>query len=270
MFVLLGSGCVNLLGIEDVTRLEVDAGTSGNSDRVTGILQTYHVTETSLETAPVDLRGAIVEALIRDGDAYDRIGGSGESDGTFAIEDVPPGEYVLRIDDIFLVTSERDVDVGAGQAGRQDATEPTRETTLDLDLDGLSRFVDDNSIDLSVPNVGLLQSVVADLKPPLQVGVTTVTGQMPALKLIDGDRTSFLHYTQPSRIPSTVLTQIARPPNLSVTDGSNAEVTASFESVALDQSFVADFRGSEFAAQRSSVAVGTSSSRASLRVYRLV
>jgi hypothetical protein len=80
--------------------------------------------------------------------------GTVAADGTFAIPQVPPGTFYLRIDysdgngkyvePFFIVTSERKFDLGAVLVGRPDAKRArTQPTTLEVKASGLSWQPDD-------------------------------------------------------------------------------------------------------------------------------
>ncbi len=116
--IVLCAGCSSLLGIEDVTEETAPPNT------VIGTAATRCLQIGGFVEQPRDLSAASIRALIPD--ATDPSGfrtslGTGTTDGTFRIDNVPDGvEYTFALDNAFYVTSQHLLDLHWDMATRCD------------------------------------------------------------------------------------------------------------------------------------------------------
>ena len=142
---LVLASCSKLLGINDVT---VGDGGTPDAPPNTVIGKSYLRCDqtTGIVDVPTDISATIIQALLPDGSptGYHVVNGTGRSDGTFTINDVPDGiEYVLKLDRSYFVLTTHVVDVHGEQPAR--CTPPpaiaTTATPVTLNLTGMSAYV---------------------------------------------------------------------------------------------------------------------------------
>jgi hypothetical protein len=125
---------------------------------VTGtFITTNYLANGSTTATPANLTTRIVEAYVPAGDGgYTILPGAGQVNGTFAIPNVPAGNVFVRIDNIFLETSARQLTFTAGAVGRTNAAKATvNPTTTTVAVSGLSPWATaTDRLDWISPNVG--------------------------------------------------------------------------------------------------------------------
>jgi hypothetical protein len=113
-------------------------------DPITGVRNETFVTDSGETTRPRDLSQATVEVLLpKAAGGFNVCPGSGASDGTFTVPDVPNVPYYLHIGGFYFVTRERTLDVSITTLGRPDVPAPPTSTTrLAIKVDNLNPWVE--------------------------------------------------------------------------------------------------------------------------------
>jgi hypothetical protein len=223
-----------------------DATGTSSSD-VTGTAIDVNVTDTGNVSVPLGPDSIAVAALLPSSDGtFSTIAGVVSIDGTFRIPNVPSGPYYLSYTLIspwaipqYIVTSERQIDLGAVNLVRPDAVKAASAATqLIVTADGLAPWQDTDSIELLSVGAGMF----VRMKSPDQ-GATGFRDQTVTLdeipfppRLIDGkkgDRATMtqlvtrtsgdLHYQSIGRT--------AVVPPFSLADGQQTAISASFTDV---------------------------------------
>jgi hypothetical protein len=254
LLTIAGGACNGAVG------QQAAAGTTGGgADDVTGTMIDRYFTETGSVDRPVDLSTMTIKAHVRQGGSWVTRAGTGETDGSFTVPDVPQGLYLLEVSGVpadmsgtttsYVYTAARTIDLGTEVGGRPDAVlvEPPL-PTIHATLQNLSPWQGGDLVTLWSPNVagsgGPLLSPTA--------GTTTFSGDFQWLgALVDaskGDVVYAIQYTQHAgAIPYKVLSGLASFPGveqaLKGTSIDGALAAPVVESIAMD------YRGSEFTAQ---------------------
>lgn len=267
MAVALATGCGRVSGPgADAGDGDGDQGDGGSSSGISGTRIDVWVTADGEEMAPVDLSAAVIEVLVEDGGTYRRIPGTGEADGSFAVDDVPQGTYLLKIDDSYFATDARSLDLGFNRLGRPDAATVNSPTPLRLDVQGLDPWQLADRLDLVAPNAGsLYYSLASGAEPPLPENATAVDTSLDYQRatepfLIDGgagDVAYLLHMGfQEGPEPYRALTQVYQAAPFTMVDGDETVLAGSFTDVKRDQSVTIDLRGTTFEAAVGQLTIG--------------
>jgi hypothetical protein len=172
---------------------------------VRGQVVIHYTTDTGVEDRPVDLTKVAIEAyaeLAQGG--FARVTGSGASDGTFLVPQVPGGPFLLRLGSTVLVHPARQVSFESYTAGRPNATVNHPGFYFPLTLDGLSPW---ESLPSDLQQLVLLSSNAGCVAPLLlgtflQVGATSmqndlaVSQQAPTIDAMQGDHAVIAQFTQ--------------------------------------------------------------------------
>ena len=124
----------------------------------------------------IDLHDDLITAQFPTGDGWDVREGVASSDGSFAIDDAPTGDYWLEVEDVLtgqrqlLWTDATTLAFEEGVNGRGDAAVAGPSTTLSFDLDGLDQAQDGDGLQLASGNLGLSANLIG----ALVTGDTTV------------------------------------------------------------------------------------------------
>ncbi len=212
---------------------------------------------------PLDLHDTLIRALVPDGDAWDVVEGPSTRDGTFEIDDVPPGYVWIEVDDVntgarqLLWTNDSDLAFEEHAVGRGTASLARPGTTLTLGpIDGLAPVQPGDSFQLASGDLG----ISANLFPGLADGATTFqetrswAGQ-PLISAMAGDDVTITQLRL-STDATTGLDYVSpvKAAHLSVEqqDAGNTRVTGTFETPpALDYHLV--WLRSQFAAARAEI-----------------
>jgi hypothetical protein len=194
----LGVSALLLVGCADDDTMKPPPDQPGPRTITAHDAQTYRAADGSTHAIATDLDRAVIQAIVlADDGTSTTYPGVGLPDGSLAIEGVPAGDALVRIDyfdaspepevrnEYFWVGGDGDVDLDLGtwRAGRTDARyAQTSPTDLELDMSGLAPW--DSQNDAAVlyePNLGFVNFFTQDFAPD-------ITG-MPA----DGASASQLH-----------------------------------------------------------------------------
>lgn len=198
---------------------------------------------------PIDLSIRVVAAYVPNGaGGYDEIVGTGTSDGTYTIPNVPSGFYLLRLARQFLWTAKTKVNADYYQDFRSTAVQPVDYTTLTFDLANLNPWQDTDIFELSgrTPAFALFPGVA---------GETTFTGTFPYSTYTNdttqGDKPYFLQLvTQPAGgYAFTAAARSYAPRNLVQVDGTDTTVSGTLKTISQNQTFRANINGADLAAQ---------------------
>jgi hypothetical protein len=208
---------------------------------------------------PRDLSTMPIAALVPGPEGgFTRIAGTGTSQGTFTIPDVPDGLYYLSIDGRYFITASRNVDLGVRNYGRSTARKVTA-ATLTLSVDNMAAWQKDDFLELYVPDAGAAFSSVEDFaQTPLVEGATTLaltadylSAELPmAIDSSLGDEAFLTHnisHASPEGVPYQSLGAISYLQPFSLASGGTVTATGTFEAVAQARNRAIDWRSSEFA-----------------------
>jgi hypothetical protein len=244
------------------------AGTTGGGDAgdVTGTMIDQYFTETGAVDRPVDLSAATIRAHVWQGGSWVTRSGTGKSDGSFTVTDVPEGLYLLEVSGYppdmagvsasYVYTAARTLDVGTEVSGRPDAVplEPPL-PTIHAMLQDLSPWQGTDVLALWSPNVA--GNGVPSLSP--MSGVTGFSGdfqwQGALVDASKGDVVYAVQITQESgAIPYLALSRFASFTGVEqALHGTSVDGALAAPAV---QPIAMDYRGSEFAAQGSATNPG--------------
>jgi hypothetical protein len=176
---------------------------------VRGQVVIHYTTDTGVEDRPVDLTRVAIEAyaeLAQGG--FARVAGSGASDGTFLVPQVPGGPFLLRLGSTVLVHPARQVSFESYTAGRPNATVNHPGFYFPLTLDGLSPWQQSSVQSSPSEDQLVLLSSNAGYVAPLLVTPWPVTGatsvqnalavsqQAPSIDAMQGDHAVIVQCTQ--------------------------------------------------------------------------
>jgi hypothetical protein len=228
-----------------------DAQPDGASSALHGTVIDHHDLEGGEVDHPIDLTASTITAAIPDGNGgFELRSGVGAADGTFTVADVPEGvTYYLRVDDTWLVTDARTIDLGSDRAGRPDGVAVTDpDTQITFDLGGMTPWGYTDHLQLFSRNAGIANSYV--LFPPdgeLAPGQTEIAATLGYLDLarppirIDasaGDRAVVNHLVGHwiDDFDYRILGERAEAAPFTVTEGTSTLVAGAFQPVPADQS----------------------------------
>lgn len=236
-------------------------GAGGDGNDVTGTLLDEYVLESSTKVIAMDLSAVTVEALRFAGGAWTAIPGHGKADGTFRIPGVPPGPFTLHVGGVYLVTSERALDLGTTVQGRPGAwpAPPGNRSIID-DLKGMVPWKHQDYVEWFVANSGGSQvtGIVGGFPQP---GDTTLSAKVvwspnPVIESSKGDTLTVIQLAVAPSTPAanvTVTRRFVSLPGVTEVTPMPTQVSGTFQDVALDRSVALDFRASKFLAHGAEV-----------------
>jgi hypothetical protein len=226
---------------------------------------TFVLPNNQLQTEAVDFSvlGVEIAALVSDGaGGFTTFPGTGNSDGTFSIPDVPRGTYTLKVGTDFTVSTSDNVDLGSVELGRPNATRTAvidaTTTGFSLNVDSMSGWADGNLLSAYAPDVNAWWFVFHDgLAGPPTLGQTSlaadVTYEMAggaAFDLIQGEPFALLQYTNQTASDGTTQyqtpTKILVPPPVTIVEGQLTPITGSFSNIVPTETVSLDVRQLEF------------------------
>lgn len=243
--------CLGSFGCSDPAVVEPGRPDTYAKSNVTGSIIYSYVTEKGdIEGAPSP--GAITVSALDpqdNGTLSPRIPGTLSADGSFIIPDVRDGVYYLMLEQSngfrsIVVTSDRDVDLGAHFAGRPDAASAkTSPTNIAIKADGLSPWK--AADDLHVFALGSVTSgtyQAADVSATPAPGNTSLNGltfdasTFGFSGLVNGNKGDVAYVTQlvadqEGGSSYVSLTKVLKPAPFVQEDGKGTTLTGSFEDV---------------------------------------
>ena len=199
---------------------------------------------------PVDLSVVQVAAYAPNGSGgHNVISGSGTSDGTFTIPDVPTGFYLLQLGRTCLATSNTMVNADSNSGYRSTGVPADENTTVTFDLTNLHPWQSTDFFEMVCPNnhSGNLFNGT--------VGETTFTGTFPYLgNLSDGSQGDQYYILQLitqdlGGYPFTGLGRGILPPKFTPRQGSDTQFIGRLKTIPQTQQFEANINGADLAAQ---------------------
>lgn len=198
---------------------------------------------------PIDLTGRVA-AYVPDGwGGYTTITGTGRSDGTFTILNVPYGYYLLQLGGRYIWTNRTFVNGDYDASWRSTSVTAGPDTTLTLDLFNLQRWQATDVLELVDPNAAAFQSFSAT------EGQVELTGTFPYTGVLNdstlGDKTYFLQLgTQYfGGYPLVVAARYFSPNTFIQPDGTDTSLTGRMWTINPTRRFRANINGADLAAE---------------------
>jgi len=203
---------------------------------------------------PVDLSTVAVAAYVPNGSGgYNVISGSGSSAGTFTINNVPSGFYLLQLGSSYLVTSNTVVDADFISDFRSNAVPANSSTTVTFDLTNLNSWQGSDVFEMVCPN----NSAYTEFDGTL--GETAFVGTFPyapffTVDLSDasqGDRYVILQLST-QNVGGLLFTGAARaffPPKFTQAQGSDTQISGKLVTLPQTDEFEANINGADLTAQ---------------------
>ena len=196
VLVLAAAGCNSILGIGDVhlspdgPRDGADAAVDAPPGTLTGTsVVTYVKADGTTAMKNEDLTGYTIGAYVPDGSpaGYHHVAGTGTADGTFTVPDVPGGETLLELtrpNDVapqLYAVRARSIDAGWVTLGGPDGVSTTLATPINLNVTGMSAWVDGDSLwadsyATGTENAVYYQGPNKTWTNPPTIGATSLTG----------------------------------------------------------------------------------------------
>ena len=199
---------------------------------------------------PVDLSGETIAALVPNGGGgYNVFAGTGKSNGTFAIPNVPSGFYLLQIGTTYVWTSDSVVDADSIADYRSDIVQADPSTTVTFDLTNLHKWQQTDFFEMVCPNNAAFNFFFGT------VGETTFTGTFPYFGALSmGSEGDQYHIAQLitqnlGGYPFTGLGRYIAPPEFTQAQGSNTPIDGMLKTIAKNHEFEANINGADLAAQ---------------------
>lgn len=233
---------------------------------VNGLATTTWISATNREIIPQDFAATPAEALVLDGAgnlvSIPAIPGSGAALGTFTIEGVPNGEYVLHSGNRYLVTATNAPDLGASRGGRSTITAlADRSAKIGLHLTlapwhagGLLELfsTEADDWDFGTDRFVTLADGQTDLAFTFDLRDAAGGNQVSLIEGSRGDRLYFAQLapgTTSAGVPYMAMSRLAQLPSFDTLVGGQVTLPPTVLSdVQQMNSIEADFRGSEFKA----------------------
>ena len=117
----------------------IDAPTDARPELVQGSWKYRHMVGDTVTDGPLDLSAFTVQAWIQSGSAFTPVGGVAHADGSFEIDNVPPGAaYILRVGRSAFVTDQHTLTLRNSIPTRANVVAATQPTPVRFQLDGLA------------------------------------------------------------------------------------------------------------------------------------
>lgn len=226
---------------------------------------TFHQ-ETSTTLQPNDLTGFPIQALVPNAaGAFDTLAGTGHSDGTFSILDVPVGNYWMKVGSNYLWTSNDHVEWVFDLYGRADAVGPdTDPTNLVMNATNLAAWQTTDELFWTVPGHGFSTSLAgfASAGDPVagdaalsNYTINFANGFFPLLEAAKGDQAYITQLTTRSigTEKYRALGKIWNLPATTMVDGATTTASGGFLDIAQTSSLRLNWRRSALAAMTAQV-----------------
>jgi hypothetical protein len=200
---------------------------------------------------PVDLSQRTIAALVLNGSGgYNVLPGTGTSNGTFSIPNVPAGSYLLQIGANYVWTSRTVVDVDSILDFRSDTVQANPNTTsITFDLTNLHAWQQTDLFEMVCPNNSTFDFF------PGTVGETTFTGNFPYFGALsvgsEGDQYYVAQLTT-QNLGGFVFDGLARhmaPAKFNQAQGSDTPINGRLKSIAQNEKFEVNINAADLGAQ---------------------
>jgi hypothetical protein len=200
---------------------------------------------------PIDLSHITIAALVPNGSGgYNVFPGTGTSNGTFTVPNVPGGFYLLQLDQRrYLWTKNTVVDADYNFDFRSGFIFGDQNTTLTFDLTNLHPWQSTDFFELLCPN-----NSAFDLFPGT-VGETTFAGTFPYMDSLSdaskGDQDYIIQLITQNlgNYPFTALGKFIAPPKFTQQQGSDTRIDGRLRTIARSHHFEANISGADLATQ---------------------
>jgi hypothetical protein len=203
---------------------------------------------------PVDLSTTTIAVFVPNGSGgYKVLNGTGTSDGTFTILDVPTGFYLLQIGSNYVWTSNDAVNADSVADYRSDVVAADSSTSITFDLTNLNSWQPTDFFEMVCPN-----NLSFEYYFPT-TGETTFTGTFPYNSFIianlsvasEGDQyyVAQLMTQNLGSYPFTALGRYIAPSKFTQAQGSDTPIDGALETIAQGNEFEANINGADLAAQ---------------------
>jgi len=230
---------------------------------IRGVGQNTYISATSRQSVPIDFTARGVEALLRDSSGtwspVPGVGGTGAAAGTFSIESIPPGEYVLHSGTSYLVTDSSTPDLGALRGGQPGRAPLSADAVAHIQVDGLEPWMDGfdmlefyaseaYSWDFGTERYGTIQE--GDTSVALDFNLRTCDGTGSGCnEIVSTDHVVLAQLSY--RVSSTdieyyPLTRLVELSPFSLASGGSVTVSGTMRDVSQDHSISLDVRGSQW------------------------
>jgi hypothetical protein len=227
-------------------------------DTITGTQSITTVVDQSATGNSPDLSSSIVSALLpRESGGFTTCKGTGVYDGTFSIPNVPPGVYYLQLNKLYVVTSQRNLDLSYDLLGRIDAVPAQKTTEVSVSFSNGSPWQQGRDL-LEIYSAG---SGTGLLNPQDAAGAPFGANETSLAFTADWSRLSgaytsksdstytgqlVFHDNDPtSRLPITQLAKWALS-SPTITDGVGGTISGSFSDVSLNKSLTVNWERGQF------------------------
>lgn len=252
---------------------EAYVGPESSTRTVSGLYVRTWISASARVDEKLDFSADTVKALVDTGASYTAIDGhAGGALGTFEIDDVPNGEYVLYADtgdaasDVYVVTSTNTPDLGTSFGGRPIAqrTQVTSPTALNLDLANMVPWSEGDQLELFATEADDWHFGLHFYAPALAIGDAAAAvsfdlrdagNPLFGASAIDGtagDRVIVAQLAERTSANSWTYSSLSRIKQLDPFDlpnGGTYSAAVTLDDVALDKSVAIDWRGTQFAAE---------------------
>jgi cysteine-rich repeat protein len=262
--VLVLASCSNILGIDDVRLRDAGGGgpdTGPPPNTVIGRSFTRHNTPAGMMEVPTDLSQVVVQALIVDPAqpaGYRVSVGTGRTDGTFTIPDVPDGApFLLKLNTSYFATTLHDLDrhFEFPLRGAPKPAELSAPTMVDFNVTNMTPFVNGpegvfSRIEINSLNVGYQGQVFLDNNATAlatsydwENGFSIVSTAIPLPDATQGDDLTMLHLRD-DRVPGgfgrkQVVTRVIdtfMPSGVTIANGATTNVAGSWTPATVNRS----------------------------------
>jgi len=142
---------------------------------ITGTAQARYVAPGGEVRVPVDFSTSTIAAITLSSLAT--IAGTGATDGTFAIPNVPEGAFYLQVDTNYIELTGDTIDLGYDVLGRADVAAATQPTPLRFDVANLASWQMGDQLELTSPDNGTMAfDVSSTAANPPAVAATSLAG----------------------------------------------------------------------------------------------
>ncbi|MFP2924051.1 hypothetical protein ACLESO_02300 [Pyxidicoccus sp. 3LG] len=216
---------------------------------------------------PRDLSAVPIYAWVRTRDGFAYYEGQGTAQGTFTVAGVPRGAtYALWAGDLYMVGTERELDLSQEFLGRPDAAVPSEPTALTFNVDGLTPWRAGDGFQLFSAGAA---TALFDVQDSFEAGApsegdTRLAGALvdfstqPFGTLIDGTKGDTALVTRLSAKVAgeksyQAVTQVFRPEPFTMVPGQETTLQGSFQDVPQRELLAYDFRAASYDIHRADV-----------------